>query len=324
MIRGSDRAYRNSLAAAGPLCAIALLLPAAMTSQTFLGAIVGTITDPSGASVPAAKVRLNNAGTNDERTASTSNSGDYQFLNLMPGTYRISVEKESFMLMVRQNIEVPVQATVRVDGTLAVGPSAQTVEITSVAPALDTETGAVSTDVNSRTIDGLPLNGRNVLNLIALTNGVVPQAGALGSPSGNSNGGSATIFGNIMNYQIGGGQNNQSAVFLDGAPLNISQNNSTALVPTQDAVWEFRIVSNSVSAEFGKFAGGVVNLTTKSGSNAFHGGVYEFFRNRVLNANAFFNNLSGLKRPEWNQNQYGSNLGGPIKKGLLLLRLGEL
>ena len=186
-----------------------------------------------------------------------------------------------------------------------------------MAPPLDTETGAVGTVVDSRTIEGLPLNGRNVLNLIALTNGVVPQAGAMGSPSGNSNGGTATIFGNIMNYQIGGGQNNQSAVFLDGAPLNISQSNSTALVPTQDAVQEFRVVSNSVSAEFGKFAGGVVNLTTKSGSNAFHGGVYEFFRNRVLNANAFFNNLSGLKRPEWNQNQYGANLGGPIKKNKL-------
>ncbi len=103
-------------------------------------------------------------------------------------------------------------------------------------------------------------------------------------------------------------------MFLDGAPLNISQGNSTALVPTQDAVQEFRVVSNNASAEFGKFAGGVVNLTTKSGSNAFHGGVYEFFRNRVLNANAFFNNLSGLKRPKWNQNQYGANLGGPIKK----------
>jgi len=264
--------------------------------------------------VPAAKVRLTNTATNDERTVSTSNSGDYQFLNLVPGTYRISVEKEGFSRIVRPNIEVPVQAEVRIDGTLAVGMSTQTIEVASVAPPLDTESAAVSTVVNSKTIDSLPLNGRNVLNLIALTNGVVPQSAAMGSPSGNSNGGSATIFGNIMNFQIGGGQNNQSAVFLDGAPLNISQSNSTALVPTQDAVQEFRVVSNNAGAEFGKFAGGVVNLTTKSGSNAFHGGVYEFFRNRVLNANAFFNNLSGLERPKWNQDQYGANLGGPIRK----------
>ena len=264
--------------------------------------------------MPAAKVRLTNTATNDERTVSTSNSGDYQFLNLVPGTYRISVEKEGFSRIVRPNIEVPVQAEVRIDGTLAVGMSTQTIEVASVAPPLDTESAAVSTVVNSKTIDSLPLNGRNVLNLIALTNGVVPQSAAMGSPSGNSNGGSATIFGNIMNFQIGGGQNNQSAVFLDGAPLNISQSNSTALVPTQDAVQEFRVVSNNAGAEFGKFAGGVVNLTTKSGSNAFHGGVYEFFRNRVLNANAFFNNLSGLERPKWNQDQYGANLGGPIRK----------
>ena len=285
--------------------------------QTFLGSIVGTITDASGASVPAAKVTLTNAGTNDERTALTSTSGDYQFLNLVPGTYRMSVVREGFSRLVRPGIEVPVQAEVRIDGTLAVGVSTQTIEITSVAPPLDTESGAVSTVVNSKTIDGLPLNGRNVLNLIALTNGVVPQAAAMGSPSGNSNGGTATIFGNIMNIQIGGGQNNQSAVFLDGAPLNISQSNSTALVPTQDAVQELRVVNNNVSAEFGKFAGGVVNLTTKSGSNSFHGGAYEFFRNKVLNANAFFNNLSGLDRPKWNQNQYGANLGGPIKKNRL-------
>lgn len=298
-------------------CAIAILIPVAAISQTFLGSIVGTITDTSGASVPAAKVTLINTGTNEERTASTSNSGDYQFLNLMPGTYRISVGKEGFSRVLRQNIEVPVQAEVRIDGSLAVGVSTQTMEIKSAAPPLDTESGAVSTVVDSRTIEGLPLNGRNVLNLIALTNGVVPQAGAMGSPSGNSNGGTATIFGNIMNVQIGGGQNNQSAVFLDGAPLNISQGNSTALVPTQDAVQEFRVVSNNASAEFGEFAGGVVNLTTKSGSNAFHGGVYEFFRNNVLNANAFFNNLSGLQRPEWNQNQYGANLGGPVKRNKL-------
>ncbi len=195
--------------------------------------------------------------------------------------------------------------------------STQTIQITSAAPPLDTESPAVSTVVNSTTIDGLPLNGRNVLNLIALTNGVVPQAAAMGSPSGNANGGTATIFGNIMNFQIGGGQNNQSAVFLDGAPLNIGQSNSTALAPTQDAVQEFRVVSSNASAEFGKFAGGVVNLTTKSGSNAFHGGIYEFFRNKVLNANAFFNNLAGLPRPQWNQNQYGANLGGPITKNKL-------
>jgi len=310
---GRDRCAR----AAALVWTTAIMLPAVMLGQTFLGSIVGTITDTTGASVPAAKVTLTNTGTDDERTASTSNSGDFQFLNLVPGIYRISVEKESFSRLVRQNVEVSVQAEVRVDGTLAVGVRNQTIEITSLTPPLDTESGAVSTVVNSKTIEGLPLNGRNVLNLIALTNGVVPQAAAMGSPSGNSNGGSSTIFGNIMNYQIGGGQNNQSAVFLDGAPLNISQSNSTALVPTQDAVHQFRVVSNGASAEFGKFGGGVVNLTTKSGSNAFHGGIYEFFRNRVLNANAFFNNLSGLGRPKWNQNQYGANLGGPIRKDRL-------
>ena len=300
--------------------AIALLIPAAMTGQSFLGSVVGTITDTSGASVPAASITLTNIGTNEERTTASSSTGDYQFLNLIPGSYRMRVEKEGFSRMVRENIQVAVQAGVRVDGTLGVGAATQTVEITAEAAMLETENASVSTVVDSVVVEGLSLNGRNVMNLIALSNAVVPSASAMGAVTGNTNGGSSTNFGQIGAYTIGGGQSNMSATLLDGAPVNIVQYNSTALVPNQDAVQEFRVVSNNVDAQFGRFAGGVVNLTTKSGTNAFHGGGYEFLRNNVLNANTFFNNLApngGLKRPKWNQNQYGANVGGPVKKDKL-------
>jgi hypothetical protein len=297
--------------------AFAVLLPTGMTSQTFLGSVVGTITDTTGGSVPGAKVMLTNLGTNEARTATTSNSGDYQFPNLVPGEYRMMVEKEGFSRLVRDGITVAVQSELRVDGSLSVGTAAQTVEVTSAVAALDTESASVSTVVDAKTVEGLSLNGRNVMNLIALTNAVVPNASALGSVTGNTNGGSSTNFGQIGAYTIGGGQSNQSAALLDGAPVNIMQYNATSLVPTQDAVQEFRVVTNNVDAQFGRFAGGVVNLTTKSGTNAFHGASYEFIRNNVLNANTFFNNLAGLKRPKWNQNQYGANLGGPIKKDKL-------
>lgn len=297
--------------------AIAIFLPAAMPGQTFFGSIVGTITDPTHASLPAAKVTVTNTGTNEVRSTSTSNSGDYQFQNLVPGAYRLSVEKEGFTRMVRDNIQVSVQSEIRLDGTLGVGQSTQTVEVTAAPPTLDTETAAVSTAVDSKTVEGLSLNGRNVMNLIALTNAVVPNAAAMGSVNGNTNGGSSTNFGQLGAYQIGGGQSNQSATLLDGAPVNIAQTNATSLVPTQDAVQEFRVVSNNVDAQFGRFAGGVVNLTTKSGTNAFHGGADEFLRNNKLNANTFFNNRSGLPRPEWTQNQYGANVGGPVKKDKL-------
>lgn len=296
---------------------ISLLLPTAMFGQTFFGSVVGTITDTSNASVPGAKVTIADTATNEEHTVTTSGTGEYQFLNLVPGNYRISVQKDGFERLVRDGVTVAVQSEVRVDGSLTVGTASQTVEVSAEVAALDTESAAVSAVVDSAEIDGLSQNGRNVMNLIGLSNGVVPQTGSQGSPLGNTNGGSATAFGDIGAYTIGGGGSNQSATLLDGAPLNIAQGNETALVPIQDAVQEFRVATNSVDAEFGRFSGGVVNLTTKSGTNGFHGGLYEFFRNNKLNANPFFNNASGTSRPEWNQNQYGANLGGPIKKNKL-------
>jgi hypothetical protein len=299
-------------------CLIALLMfPGLMTAQTFLGSVVGTITDTTGASVPGAKVTLTNTGTNEEHGTSTASSGDYQFLNLIPGAYRMAIEKEGFSRLVRENITVAVQGEVRVDGSLNVGAASQTVEVSSEVAQLDTETASVSAVVDSATVDGLSLNGRNVMNLIALSNAVVPNASAMGSVNGNTNGGSSTNFGQIGAYTIGGGMSNQSSTLLDGAPVNINQYNATSLVPTQDAVQEFRVVTNNVDAQFGRFAGGVVNLTTKSGTNSIHGGASEFLRNRIFNGNTFFNNLAGLHRPKWTQNQYVGNVGGPVKKDKL-------
>ena len=308
---------RRNTRAAAFVWAITLLLPAATMAQTFFGTIVGTVTDASGAAVPETKVSLVNTGTNDERTAVTSAAGDYRFPNLVPGSYRITFERAGFSRLALENVAVNVQSEIRIDGSLKVGESTQSISITAEAAQLETESASVSTVVDSKTVDGLSLNGRNVMNLIALANAVVPSTSAMGSVNGNTNGGSSTNFGQLGAYTIGGGQSNQSATLLDGAPVNIVQYNSTSLVPTQDAVQEFRVVSNNVDAQFGRFAGGVVNLTTKSGTNTFHGGAYGFVRNNVLNGNTFFNNLAGLKRPKWSQDQYGANLGGPVKKDKL-------
>src|SRR5260370_7599978 len=136
----------------------------------------------------------------------------------------------------------------------------------------------------------MPLNGRYVLNLVALVPGVVPNGQSMGNPT-NTN---ISAWGN---YSIGGGIGNQSAAFLDGGPMNTSYNNAVQLVPTQDAIQEFRVQTNNLSAEFGRFAAGVVNLTTKSGSNQFPGVPYELLPNKVLNANTFFNNPSRAPTP---------------------------
>ena len=279
---------------------------APLFAQTFFGSIVGTITDASGASVPGATVTLTNIGTSNRRTAQSNADGNYEFVNLVPGRYRVDVEKTGFKHLTHDDIEVQVQANVRVDGAMQVGDVGQTVEVTAAAPLLQTESSSLGTVVDTRKVEEMPLNGRNVINLVTLVPGVVAQGQSMQNPSGQN------IF-SFGNFQIGGAIAGQNATFLDGAPLNVAQGSLIALIPTQDATQEFKVQTNSLGPEFGRFAGGVINLTSKSGSNDFHGSAYEFLRNKVLNANTFFNNLSGKPRPAFTQNQYGTNLGGPIK-----------
>jgi len=288
-----------------------------LTGQTTFGTIVGSITDNSNAVVPDAKITLLNLGTSEQHIMLTGGDGEYRFVNLVPGEYQLTVERQGFQRAVQKPIEVDVQADVRVNFQLQLGEITETLDVGAAVPLLDTENAAVSTVIDSKEVADLALNGRNVLNLIELAPGVVPGTGAAGNPVGNANGGSATNVTLWMNYQIGGGQTNQSAAFLDGAPINNPQDNTAILVPVQDSVQEFRIVSNDVSAEFGRFAGGVVNLLTKSGTNQFHGGLYEYLRNKDTNANYFYNNLAGLPVPEFTQNQYGAYIGGPVKKDKL-------
>lgn len=277
------------------------------TAQTFYGSIVGTVADPSGAVVPGALVTLTNLGTSERRTSTTDTGGNYQFVNLVPGRYRIDIESSGFKHLTRDEIVVEVQATVRIDAAMQVGDVGQVVEVQAQTPLLQTETSSLGQVVDSRKVQEMPLNGRNVLNLVALVPGVVPQGNAMSNPTGQN------IFA-FGNYQIGGGIAGQNAAYIDGAPLNVAQGSLIALIPTQDAMQEFRVQTNNLGPEFGRFTGGVINLTSKSGTNNYHGSAYEFLRNKVLNANTFFNNRSGTGRPAFTQNQYGANLGGPIVK----------
>src|SRR5258708_6082976 len=287
--------------------ALVFVFTFALPGQTFYGSIVGTVTDATGATAPGSMVTLTNTGTSERRSAATEGQGNYQFVNLVPGRYRIEIQKTGFKRLTRDEVQVEVQSAVRIDATLEVGEVGQVVEVKAETPLLQTETSSLGHVVESRAVQQMPLNGRNVLNLVALVPGVVPQGQSMGNPT-NTN---ISAWGN---YSIGGGIGNQSASLLDGGPMNTSYNNAVQLVPTQDAIQEFRVQTNNLSAEFGRFAGGVVNLTTKSGSNQFHGSAYEFLRNKVLNANTFFNNRAGVTTPAFTQNQYGANLGGPVWK----------
>jgi hypothetical protein len=289
------------------LSLLCLLVSASLSAQTFYGSIVGTVSDSSGATIGQANVTLLNTGTGDRRTGQTDSSGNYQFVNLPPGQYRVEVEKAGFRRLIRDNVTVEVQSVVRIDAALQVGDLNQTIEVTEQTPLLQTENASLGQVVEARKVLEMPLNGRNVFSLVALVPGVVPGGQSSQTPTGTNPFAWA-------NFQIGGGQANQSASYIDGAPNNSSYVNHTMLVPTQDAVQEFRVQTNNLGPEFGRLAGGVINLTTKSGTNQFHGSAYEYLRNRSLNANTFFNNRAGVKRPAFSQNQFGANLGGPIRR----------
>jgi hypothetical protein len=284
------------------------------SAQTSFGSLVGTVSDPSGAAIPGAAVTLTNIGTAERRSAASDASGNFNFVNLIPGDYRIEVRNAGFKRYSREPIRIEVESAVRIDAAMQVGDVAEVLTVSDKAPLLETQSGTIGQVIQGRTVQDTPLNGRNVLNLIALAPGVVPQGSTSGSPLGNQAGGTYTNNTGWGNYQIGGGMANQSAFYLDGVPLNTVNANSPGIVPVQDAIQEFRVDSNAVSAEFGRFSGGVVNMATKSGTNEFHGGAYEYLRNRVLNANDFFNNRSGVARNAFTQNQYGITTSGPIVK----------
>src|SRR5437016_802601 len=292
------------------------LAPTSGWSQNVYGTIAGTVTDTSGAAVANATVTLTNLDNGLKRNMETDSSGNYTFVNILPGRYKIEGEKTGFKKFVRQPIIVQIESGLRVDISLQVGAQNETVEVSAEAPLLQPETNSLGQVVEQRAVTELPLNGRNPLALIGMVPGVVMQ----GTPSaGNSSAGNpvgANPFA-LGDFQVGGGMAGQSQILIDGVPTNGAYLNVVTVIPTQDAIEEFKVQTNNLGPEYGRFAGGVINLSTKSGTNSFHGSAYEFLRNKVLNANDFFANSSGLARPPFTQNQFGANVGGPVLKDRL-------
>lgn len=286
---------------------VVVLFAVPARAQNIFGTIVGTVTDPTGAVMPGAKVTLTNLGTSVKRNVETDNQGNYQALSLPRGEYKIDVDRDGFKHYSRSPIDVVVNQQARVDVIMQVGEASQQITVTTAPPIMQTESASLGQAVEGKAVYALPLNGRNVLALVALVPGVVPQ----GSSSGNLTGQNVFAAGN---YQIGGGNANQSSVLVDGAPVNTSYGNTVELVMDQDVVQEFNVQTHNNTAEFGMYTGGVINMSTKSGTNAFHGTAYEYLRNTVLDANDFFSNRTGAGRSPWHQNQFGFNVGGPIWK----------
>src|SRR6266567_3053472 len=290
--------------------------PAVVRGQNVYGQISGTVSDSSGASIVEATVRLTNLDNNEKHQMATTAPGSYSFMNILPGRYKIQAEKSGFKSFVREPIIVEIESGLKIDIVMPVGAASETVEVTGQPPLLQPETNSLGQVIEQRTVTELPLNGRNPLALAELVPGIVPQ----GQPSaGNSSTGSpvgANPFA-LGDFQVGGGMAGQSQILIDGVPTNGAYLNVVTVIPTQDAIEEFKVQTNNLGPEYGRFAGGVINLSTKSGTNHLHGSLYEFLRNKVLNANDFFDNRNGVKRPPFTQNQFGANAGGPVKKDKL-------
>src|SRR6516164_7838293 len=282
-----------------------------LLAQTTYGVVTGTVTDQSGAAVADAQVTLTNSGTAEKRVQSTGPDGLYNFVNLIPGKYRIDVEKTGFKRTSNTDVVVEVAQTARIDITLQLGAQTETVEVSAATPLLQPETSSLGQVVEQRKANELPLNGRNVFNLVTLAPSVVPQGSAGGTPVG------VNPFG-WGNYQVNGSFGNQSAQYLDGQPLNIGYINLPVVIPTQDSIQEFKVQTSNTGADWGKFSGGVMNFSTKSGTNELHGELYEYLRNAVLNSNDPFNKAHEIATGASNtpgaftQNQFGANAGGPV------------
>src|SRR5580704_13448901 len=308
------RKLQWSLFAGGMLAfcfCIASVFSPSLEAQTTYGSVTGLVADSSGAAITGADVTVTNTGTAEKRVQQTGTDGLYSFVNLLPGQYRIEVEKPGFKRIARPDVVVEVGQSVRIDLTMQVGEVSQTVEVTGETPQLQAESSSIGQVVEERKANELPLNGRNVFNLISLAPSVVPQGSATGTPVG------VNPFG-WGNYQVNGSFGNESAEYLDGQPLNIGYINLPVVIPTQDSIQEFKVQTSNLGADWGKFSGGVINLSTKSGTNGLHGEAYEYLRNRVLNANDPFNKANEIKQgkpnkaPAFTQNQFGANAGGPL------------
>jgi len=293
----------HSILLAAVLALFSFFLTASFANaQSTGGRIRGTVTDASGGAVVAAKVTLINEGTNIAREAQTSSNGEYLFLEVPVGSYEVDVNQPGFKKYARKGIVLVLNEIATVDIPLQIGSNVDTVEVTGAPPVIDTTTtqlGAVMTDQSVRE---LPLNSRNTYQLLQLQPGVQSQLGA-DLFYGSNNPGVVSVNGGrgrSNNYMVNGGDGND--IFV----------NTPAISPSPDAIEEFRVLTNTFDAEYGRNSGSVVNVVTKSGTNSVHGDVYEFFRNKVLNSKQF--SFVASPKPDYKQNQFGATLGGPIKK----------
>lgn len=279
---------------------LSLLAAGLAWAQGERATVTGTVTDRSGAVVAGAAVSIRNLATNVVLRTNTNAAGIYYLPALNPGRYELRVEHAGFRPSVINDIPLGAGVTATFDVMLEVGGVAEAVEVRATAVQLESQTTALGKVLPTSTINGLPLIGRNVLQLVSLLPGVTPVGG--------------DTNGDATNAKMSGGLARDNGVLTDGGESRATVNSKSAFTIPMEAVAEYRVDTATYAAEFGRAAGGVVNLVTKSGTNEFHGSLYEYLRNDALNANSWTNNRSGVRRGILRRNEYGGSLGGPIRR----------
>jgi hypothetical protein len=278
------------------------MFPALGPAQSAAGRVLGRVADPSGAVLANVTVTLTNEATSISRTAQTNDTGDYNFVEVVPGAYTVQFELAGFKKNLQKGVIVEINQVVTLNSTLQIGESQEVVDVTSEAPQVDTTSTQLGAVINDRSVNELPLNTRDTYQFLQLQPGVQAQLGSSGSLFyGTSDAGSVSVNGGrsrANNFSVNGGDANDQFV------------NLPTVQPTPDAIEEFRVITNTFDAEYGRNSGSVVNVITKSGTNQFHGDIYEYFRNTVLDAKGYGDPFT----PQLNQNQFGGTFGGPIKK----------
>ena len=289
------------------LMATTVLLAACAFGQGTSAQVTGAVSDGSGAVVPSATITLSNEETGLKRQTDSNERGAYFFPLLPPGTYRISVLKAGFRPVTRTGLQLAVDQTARMDFTLEIGAVAETVEVSANAAIIEQDTSALGQLIDNSKISSIPLNGRNPFRLVQLTTNV------LTAPS--ANGQFADVPVNTLDdsmISINGGRARTNEVLIDGIPSTTGFVNQMTTIPNVDSTQEFKVQSSNLSAEWGRFGGGVINVSTRSGTNQLHGSAYEYLRNSALDANEFFNRRTGNGTPPFRMNQFGYSAGGPV------------
>lgn len=281
------------------------LLALPVAAQEFRATVTGHVSDTSGAAMPKVSVQIMNLGTNETAVAITNGQGVYSLPFLKPGAYRLTVEAPGFKRYVRDNIVLNVGDTSGIDVKMEVGQSSESVTVHADTLNLETESADRGLVIDQKRVTELPLNARNPFMLAILSPGV--------NFSGNQIYQRPFDNGAIADWTVNGGLDRKNEFLLDGAPNNAQAGgNNIALVPPVDSVQEFKIQTNSYDAQYGKSSGGIMNVSLKSGTNEFHGTLYEFMRRNALDANTFQNNAAGQPKSGHFLDQYGGAIGGPI------------